>query len=132
MICSRQKDIEFTRNESSSWEYSKVAQKGYTPLPTWNVRIPVSGKSEGHVGILKNFVAAIRGEAELSAPASEGINSVELANAMLLSSYHDRPVSLPMDSAEYAGVLKKRIDESTFVKKTVKAAESSDDFSKSF
>ena len=42
----------------------------------------------------------------LIAPAEEGIASVELANAMILSGLQNRTVSLPLDAAEYEGVLK--------------------------
>ena len=55
-----------------------------------------------HVAILRNFVDAILDGAPLIAPAAEGIHSVELANAILLSSWTDKPVDLPLDSALYA------------------------------
>jgi GNAT superfamily N-acetyltransferase len=78
------------------------------------------------------FAAAIRGEAELLAPAVEGIHSVELANAMMLSSIRGGAVELPLDAAQYADELKKKIDSSTHVKKTVDAAGPADDFAQSF
>jgi hypothetical protein len=82
----------------------------------WNIEIPILGKGEQHIGILKNFAAAIEGREPLIAPAAEGIHSVELANAMLYSGFTGRPVNLPMDAAAYEAVLKKKIAESTFVK----------------
>jgi len=45
----------------------------------------------------------------LIAPASEGINSVELANAILLSSWTNKAIDLPLDATLYARWLKKKI-----------------------
>lgn len=66
-----------------------------------------------HAGILANFIAAIREGAPLIAPAAEGMHSVELANAMLLSTFENRRVELPIDGAAYAARLQERIDHST-------------------
>ncbi len=67
--------------------------------------------------IEKNFISAIlRGE-KLIAPAAEGIRSVELANAMLLSSMKNKPVKIPMDAKEYADLLGKLVANSRFQKK---------------
>ena len=57
----------------------------------------------------------------------------ELANAILLSTWKNRTIDLPMDSAEYQAELDHRINTSTFVKKphTPKHAVT-DDFAKSF
>ena len=48
---------------------------------------------------------AIRNGAGLIAPMAEGIRSLELGNAMLLSGLKDKTVTLPMDAAEYAELL---------------------------
>jgi hypothetical protein len=47
-------------------------------------------------------------DAPLIAPAAEGTHSVELANAMLLSSFEARTVNLPIDPAVYEALLKKK------------------------
>ncbi|OJV22534.1 MAG: hypothetical protein BGO12_07830 [Verrucomicrobia bacterium 61-8] len=80
--------------------------------------------------ILRNFTAAILDKEPLIAPAEEGIHSVELANAMLLSSARGETLEMPFDAAEYENWLKKKIAESTFVKKTVEVKAS--DFTLSF
>lgn len=80
---------------------------------------------------LKNFAAAIRGEQALIAPAQDGIQSVELAKAMLLSSFKNRTVELPIDSGEYDAELQQRIKNSTYQKKSL-TAEITDDFNQSF
>lgn len=55
----------------------------------------------------------------LVAPAAEGLGSVELINAMLLSSFEDRTISLPLSPARYAAFLRKRIAESQTKKRVV-------------
>ena len=75
---------------------------------------PVQGEGRQHVEILENFAAAIlRGET-IIAPAAEGICSVELANAMLLSGARSRVVELPLNSRSYANQLKKWIASSSY------------------
>ena len=132
VISADEPGLVFTRNECSSIKFSKEATSGFAMPGVWNVAIAGAGDNEQHVGIMKNFVAAIRGEAPLIAPATEGVHSVELANAMLLSSFRDHPITLPIDAEDYAAELKKKITESTFTKKTVAETGVASDFAKSF
>ena len=124
-------DLLYERNEVPADRFLAESEGRFAKPGAWEVRIPAAGKGEQHVGILKNFVGAIRGTEELLAPAVEGIHSVELANAMLLSEFTANPVDLPMDAAVYAAELKKKIESSTFVKKT-RDVEDTGDFSQSF
>ena len=59
------------------------------------------GDGGQHRTILENFARAIRGEEPLIAPATEGLASVELANAMLLSGGTRTRVILPLDDGRY-------------------------------
>jgi predicted dehydrogenase len=54
-----------------------------------------------HMGITENFFRAIRTGEPLVAPGIEAIQSLELANAMVLSSELKRPVDLPLNPAAY-------------------------------
>ncbi|GHB90371.1 Gfo/Idh/MocA family protein [Cerasicoccus arenae] len=110
--------IKWTRNEKQATEFSNETDKPFAKPETWDISIPTKGFGEQHVGIMKNFVAAILDGAELVAPASEGIHSVELANAMLYSSFTDTTLELPIDAEAYEAHLKKLIANSTHVKKT--------------
>ncbi|MFW5798729.1 MAG: hypothetical protein ACOCXX_03640, partial [Planctomycetota bacterium] len=62
----------------------------------------------------------IQGNDELIAPAVEGINSVMLGNAMLMSGLKNKQVTLPLDGDEYEAMLNDLIKNSTFKKKEVK------------
>lgn len=120
----------YTRNETRMSDYSKTVDAMYSRPSVWNVEIPLSGHGGQHVEIIRNFTAAILDKEPLIAPAEEGIHSVELANAMLLSSARGETLEMPFDGAEYERWLKKKIEESTFVKKTVEVKAS--DFTLSF
>ncbi len=108
VISNDQPGLQFTRNEVPTPQFSRASQTGFAKPETWDVTIPINTTGEQHLGILKNFTAAIQGTEPLIAPAVEGIHSVELANAMLLSSFRDQPITLPLDGADYAAELKKR------------------------
>jgi predicted dehydrogenase len=110
--------IRYTRNEVPVTEFLQTSQASFARPPVWDVTIPVEGTGRQHAGILENFADAILDGTPLIAPAEEGINSVEMANAMLFSSLKGETIELPMDSAAYEAQLKKLIAASTFVKQT--------------
>ncbi|MFW5829276.1 MAG: Gfo/Idh/MocA family protein [Planctomycetota bacterium] len=124
-------ELAFTRNEVPMSEHCATATQGFSQPGVWHVRIPVPGGGPQHVGIMQNFVDAIRGSGELMAPAPDGIKSVELANAMLYSGFTGETVALPIDAAAYEQHLQKLIAESTF-EKTTATKQSDDSFANSF
>ncbi len=105
--------LSFHRNEVSMSEFSRSTPEFFA-APANTVE-EFSGLDHGpqHLGVLKNFFAAIRDGVPLIAPAGEGLASVELANAMLLSSFEGRRVELPIDADVYALRLRERIEHST-------------------
>ena len=111
--------ITFIRNEQPTSEHCRTAEKFFTKPDRWNIEIPVEGRGERHVGIIKNFVGAILDGEPLIAPAEEGIHSVELANAMLYSSLLGETVKLPLDGDAYEAKLNELIASSKFAKKVV-------------
>ena len=124
--------IHFQRNRQPMTEFSHKVEAAFATPETWNMNIPVENTGGQHVEILQNFTNAILKGEKLLSPAEEGIRSVELANAILLSTWKDATIHLPMDAAEYERILKDKSENSTFVKKVVKPKASSDDFAKSF
>ena len=98
--------FEFLRNAVSTSEFSRRTQEKFQapPVKPVAVRVP-AGTGEQHVGILKNFTNAILHGEPLLAPAAEGLHSVELANAILMSSLEQRTVDLPLSASRYAKVL---------------------------
>ncbi len=126
--------ITYVRNEREMGEFSRATPESFARPATWDVSIPAAGHGGQHNEILQNFTDAILDGAKLVAPAPEGIHSVELANAMLLSAWTQKPVALPIDGKKYERLLKARIAESARKgkKKKVVAAAAPVDLSKSF
>jgi len=122
--------IRFTRTESEVPHFRATSPEAFGTPSMWNCEIPVGGYGGQHKEVLQNFVDAILEGCELVAPAPEGIHSVEMANAMLLSAWTYAPVGLPLDGALYERALKDKIEKSTFSKGEVKAA--TVDMAKSF
>jgi predicted dehydrogenase len=101
--------LRFTRNLVPTSEFSRSTKKPFSAPPTRERTFTFKGSGGQHVEILRNFADAILRGKPLIAPAAEGILSVELANAILLSSWTGKPVNLPLDSALYARWLKRKI-----------------------
>ncbi len=125
--------LRFLRNRTPMSPFSEESGAGFAKPECWTVDVPVDTGGATHNEVLQNFANAILYGEELIAPAAEGIRSIELANAILLSSWKKGPITLPMNSAEYAAALQDRIDTSTHVKKPAAPRKiSQDDFAKSF
>jgi predicted dehydrogenase len=115
--------ISFNRTELPVSDFCRTTDKLFEGPQAWNVEIPYqeTGTVPAHQKIIENFVDAILDGSELLVNGEEGINSVELANAMLYSSIKGKTVNLPLDAKEFAGLLKGLIKSSKFKKKEVKA-----------
>ena len=89
---------EFNKNNKEAWGNPKFeGETEYKEEPLEHL--------DQHAAITQNVVNAILKGEKLIAPAEEGINSVELANAMVLSSLKDKKVSLPLNAEEYKELL---------------------------
>jgi predicted dehydrogenase len=108
--------LRFTRNEVVMDEFCKTSEAPFATPPVWDVAIPVRGHGLQHEAILRNFANAITKKEKLIAPAAEGIKSVELGNAMLLSGMTGKTITMPLSAPAYARHLKKLIATSTFKK----------------
>jgi predicted dehydrogenase len=124
--------ITFTRNAVPMSEFSRQAREGFSAPKTREVRVPARDHGGQHNEILRNFTDAILDGVPLIAPAAEGLHSVELANAMLYSTWTGRTVELPLDGRRYQRALQRKIAGSKFKKKRVAGDASPGDFAKSF
>lgn len=122
--------ITLTRNAQSAREYSRTTAELFSRPETSVEQIAVEGAGEQHVGIIRNFVDAVLDGAALIAPAEEGIDSVELANAMLYSALNDETIELPLGGDAFEAMLQRLIAGSTHTKRVVERTRS--DMSGSF
>jgi predicted dehydrogenase len=110
------KKITFWRTRESVSKFNKEYKGGFGSPEVWKCDIPAGSGGEGHKGITKNWCDAIRNGADLLAPGEEGINGLEIANAMLLSSWTDDWVNIPFDDDLYHQKLQEKIASSTISK----------------
>ncbi|NLG25725.1 MAG: Gfo/Idh/MocA family oxidoreductase [Clostridiales bacterium] len=89
-------------------EFSRTYRGGFGE-PRWElIDVETDGDNPQHVGVLRAFAAHIlRGE-PLVAPGEEGIRGLTLSNAMHLSSWLDRTVTLPLDEELFLKELNRR------------------------
>ena len=114
--------LQFDRTWESVQRYSDTAPEMFPNMQTWKCEIPTGNQGAHHLTVMQNFIDAILDGTPLIAPGEEGINSVEMANAMLLSAWTSRAVKLPMDSAVYERALKEKIANSTHRKQVEEKA----------
>ncbi len=91
-------------------DYGRTSPERFKGPGVWRYEALESDRGPQHAGIIQNFVDAILDGAPLTAPAEEGIRSVELANAMMYSALEDRTIDLPLDGAAYEARLRSLID----------------------
>ncbi len=106
--------IVWSKTEQPVSQFSRATKERMSAPPTWEVVIPAKGGGGRHNEVLANFVDAILDGTPLIAPAPEGVRSVELANAILYSSFERRTIDLPLDSAAYQAFLEEKIAGSKF------------------
>ncbi len=98
------------------WEFDR-SERDYcfnsdnkTPKPKIEYReIEFKERGTAHNGILRDFASAILTGSELLSPGEEGINALEIINAIFLSDWQDKTITLPVDSAEYKKLLDEKI-----------------------
>jgi len=123
--------IQFLRNSMPASEFSRTTAEAFARPDATAELIAIPNHGGQHNEILQNFTDAILDGQPLIAPAAEGAHSVELANAMLLSTWLDQTVELPLDAGLYARLLQQHAAASTF-RKSVVASASATNFAKSF
>ncbi len=88
--------LEHMRNAPGMWD---------GPKANWEkVEVPAGGGG-GHADVYKDLAAAIREGRPPRVTGRDALMSLELANAIVLSSFTDKAVTLPVDRAEYAALL---------------------------
>lgn len=100
----------YWQNENDSQEWARNADTGFMPPKCTMTEVETDGENPQHMGIINNFIAAIRGEEPLFVDGTEGINGVEMMNAMELSGWNNgETITLPVDEARYYRELQEHV-----------------------
>jgi predicted dehydrogenase len=102
--------LTFYRNRHSMLEQIKKSQQGFEKVEHWIIDLLYQHHGEsGHRLVIENFANAILTGETLVAPAVEGIHSLTLGNAIMLSSFLGHPIEMPFDDETYAAKLQNLI-----------------------
>jgi predicted dehydrogenase len=107
--------LEFTRTLVPTSEFNRTTNESFSSPDSEEIVIPVVGRAGRHTEVINRFVDSIVHGTPLVAAAEEGTASVELANAIILSSQLDRPVELPLDAARFESWLQTKRATSRYV-----------------
>lgn len=92
----------------SERDFCKTAPGGFDKPECHVTEVETDGMNEQHVGVMKAFAGRILHGTPLVADGAEGIHGLTLSNAMHLSSWLNRPVTLPVDEDLFLEELTKR------------------------
>ncbi|MBL7077264.1 MAG: hypothetical protein ISS31_07320 [Kiritimatiellae bacterium] len=109
--------ITFRRNRKAMSEFCQTSTESFAVPECWTIDIPYRDMpAPEHTLVMRSWVNAIRNKEALLCPGTEGIQGVELCNAILMSAWTGQPVDLPIDDDAYYALLQERIAASTVVK----------------
>lgn len=98
----------------SSKEFSVRCKDGFSSPQVTVHTVKAEDDGPAHNGILQNFTNAILHGEPLIAPGLEGIRGLEISNAIHLSGWTGKTVSLPVDPKLYEEKLREKIETSAF------------------
>lgn len=109
-------------NNASTTEFNRQTDDMFGMPKSDHHSVDVEGTVNQHATVMNNFVAAIIQNEELIAPAAEGLASLDIANAMLLSTWKNTEISLPLNRNEYHQYLNEKIANSSLRTKSSRKA----------
>jgi len=95
--------------ETPEPEFTKTNKIPFGNLKAHQIDPELDGCNEQHKGVVNAWASAILHGTELVADGREGINGLTLSNAMHLSAFIDKEVTLPMDEQQFYEELMKRV-----------------------
>lgn len=113
----------YMRNREDERSFNRHFTSSIAAEPEkWVSEVAVSGTPMEHKKITQNFVNAILNGEELIAPGENGINEMNISNAIHYSAWTDQKVTLPVDNAAFLALLREKINHSS---RTAKVREGS-------
>ena len=108
LVCENNK-LFFHKLDNDSKTYYKALEKMFVDPVKEVIEVETDGNNYQHAGIINNFANALLGLEEIFTPGIEGINGVELMNAIELSGWNDgERISIPVDAKRYLKELNKK------------------------
>jgi len=114
--------IKLTQTHQSVSRFCKECDEAFGAPRTDRIMIEVDCDTPGHVELTQNFIHAILHGEKLICPAREGMWSLELGNAMLMSGLTGESVRIPTPRHKYDRMIRELAEKSTFKKGKVRKA----------
>ncbi len=100
IVCEDAKTLKMWKNEVFESEFTKTTKSAFGAPKCQIIDVETDGENLQHIGVFNKFAAAVlRGE-PLVADGREGINGLSISNAMHLSAWQGREVSLPLSAED--------------------------------
>ncbi len=115
-LCYRDKTLKFYKFAQSVPEFTFTTDKTWAAPECLEQTLDIPEAEWGHYSILQNFCRHLLNGEKLVSPGEDGLQSLELANAVWLSAQLGKAVKLPLSRRAYDKFLEKKRAESTFVK----------------
>ena len=111
LVCENDK-LTLTKLAMSEGEFSATNEVMFAEPEKTISEVETDGNNLQHIGIINNFTNAILGKEKLFVDGKEGINGVQIMDAMLLSGFlGGKEVSLPINDDLFLSELNKKIEE---------------------
>jgi predicted dehydrogenase len=96
------KTLTWYKNAVDSQENCKISKEGFKKPAMEIINVETDGMNPQHAGIINNFTTAILGKEPLFVDGKEGINGVEIMNAIELSGWNNaEEITIPVDEERY-------------------------------
>lgn len=115
-------ELTLISNDQATSQFNQQTDDMFGMPQSTSEPVLISENVNQHAVIMSNFVDAILGNAPLIAPAADGLASLDIANAMLLSTWKNRAVKLPLNREQYQEHLNEKIQKSSLRKKSLREA----------
>ena len=108
LLCEKGK-LYYYQNVQDSREFALDPKNTFGNLPSKMIEVETDGKNPQHAGIINNVANTLLGLEDLFVEGTEGINGVELMNAIEYSGWlGGQAVNVPIDGKKYLEELNKR------------------------
>ena len=109
-------ELTFWRTRESVGTFLRESPEGFANPECWKCEIPVQGTVSQHKEVTTRGVGAILNGTPLVASGVEGIKSLEISNAMMLSAWTDAWADIPVDADAFYDQLQAKIANSNSTK----------------
>ena len=100
LVCDDAKTLTLWKLETPEPEFSKNNKNSFGSPKSTPVQIEIEGENLQHVGVFNAFAAAVLRDEPMTADGREGINGLSLSNAMHLSAWTKKEISLPLSAED--------------------------------